>query len=362
MKPLAKDIIDALKVIGIEDYLVDMGNAPILVEKTSTSLIRRIFAGDDIEDEPVEILSFLIPSDDEDNVLNYIVAKGNLTVPGRGSVYSERVEVPKCNEHCLVNEVKNIPDVPHHEMLTNITGICCIVQRGQGEKVARVVLDAGLGTPNLTFGTGTGVRDKMGLLRITIPAEKDVIWVATSGHDAEMAMDAMIKAGQLDLPGKGFIYLFPLGRGVLNLKVTSGVQRAAASIEQIVASIDQMQNGSEWRRSSEVKDQLNKRTYLQDLIDMTLVCDEGGSSELVAAAMNQGAAGATISKLKYASPDDSAGSSLSKSREACSMIVSSQQSESIMDVLEQSKAFSDKHHGQVLIRKVNKAFTYLGGK
>lgn len=360
IRPIAKIVVDAMHSIGITDYQLGAGRSLILEEKSESGLWARLFPGSDIVDDPLDIIQFLIPPEKEEGVLCHIAEKAQLMLNGRGSIYSEEIDIPKTNENCIVNQVTDIPQGNSSAMLKEITGVCCIVQRGQGEMIAKTALETGVGSPNITFGTGTGVRDKMGLLRITIPAEKELVWMATRHFDADMLMDTMIEAGQLDQPGKGFIYLFPLRRGVLNMQVTRGVQRATASVEQIVAALDHLQGGGEWRRRADSESSKN-RVYLRDLIDFTLVCDEGGGPDFVSLAMGVGAAGATISKLKQVSPDGSAGAKLSKARETCNMIVSTDVCEKILKTLEDADAFGDKYHGQVLTRKTSKAFTYLGG-
>ncbi len=59
-----------------------------------------------------------------------------------------------------------------------LKGITCIVQRGEGDRIAKISLNTGASVPITTHGTGSGVRDKLGLLRITIPPEKELINLA----------------------------------------------------------------------------------------------------------------------------------------------------------------------------------------
>jgi len=146
------------------------------------------------------------------------------------------------------------------------------------------------------------------------------------------------------------------------MKVTRGEYRQAASIEQIVAAIDHMKGGAEWRRRSDTvkKRGLKRKTYLTGLGDLTLLCDEGTGTDLVSVAMSAGAAGATIARLKHVRPQDSPLSEVSPAREACSMIVSDNQVGGILKALEEAGAFTDRCHGQVQLRRVPKAFTYSG--
>jgi nitrogen regulatory protein PII len=354
---ISKDILESLKEVGVIDLQVAAARSPVIEEKKG---IFALLPRHDIVDDPVDIISFLVDQKMEDHVLSLIIEKGRLNLPGRGSVYSEDIDLLMTHELCQEN--KPAPFATEKTAFQKLTGICCIVQRGQGDSVARVSLDAGICVPSLHFGVGTGVRDKIGLLRITIPADKEVINIATSPYDAEVIMEMMIEVGKLDQPGKGFIYLYPLKKGIINMKVTRGEYRQAASIEQIVAAIDHMKGGAEWRRRSDTvkKRGLKRKTYLTGLGDLTLLCDEGTGTDLVSVAMSAGAAGATIARLKHVRPQDSPLSEVSPAREACSMIVSDNQVGGILKALEEAGAFTDRCHGQVQLRRVPKAFTYSG--
>jgi len=358
-RTLAKDMIKALSEVGIENLTELSGRAPVIHEPKG--FLDMLSGSTGLTDDPSQLISFLVPSEREDDMVNYIVEKGQLDLPGRGSVYAEKIEVPKGQELCRVNSPSSF-EVKSYQTLREATGICCIVQRGQGNKVAKVILETGAGVPNITYGTGLGVRDKMGLLRITIPAEKELIWVATSNFDADIVMNAVIEVGKLDQPGKGFIYTFPLSQALLNMQVTRDSGRSAASMEQVIAAIDGIKGDIDWRRRAATVDDKN-RTYLHGLVELTLVCNEGGGDDLVAAAMTAGAAGASISKLKqHASEVGATGNCISKSRESCYMIISEVALPDIIKALEEAGAFGTDHHGLTMSHSTHKAFTYLPPK
>jgi len=193
---ISKDILESLKEVGVIDLQVAAARSPVIEEKKG---IFALLPRHDIVDDPVDIISFLVDQKMEDHVLSLIIEKGRLNLPGRGSVYSEDIDLLMTHELCQEN--KPAPFATEKTAFQKLTGICCIVQRGQGDSVARVSLDAGICVPSLHFGVGTGVRDKIGLLRITIPADKEVINIATSPYDAEVIMEMMIEVGKLDQPG-----------------------------------------------------------------------------------------------------------------------------------------------------------------
>lgn len=357
---VAEPILKALEESGMKNGHLAAGRSIALEYKKG---VFGIGARSVIVEDPVDILSFLVSPELESTALDIITKTGKLNIPGRGSVYSESVTLLRAHELCLENAGEKTQTTGFKlPMLTELIGICCIVQRGQGDTVARVALDTGTCVPFITFGTGTGVRDKLGILRITIPAEKEVITLAASIHDADAVMDLMIDAGKLDEPGKGFIYLFPMNRGIVNTKILWGIPKHAASIEQIITALDEIKGGTQWRSRSGMAslDQASRRRYLSNLMDLTLICNEGRADALVKAAMTAGAAGATISRLKHVRPQDSDLVNISPAREISNMIVAGQLIPSIIDAFERANAFDDKTHGLLYSRPVPKACTYLG--
>jgi len=360
-KMVTPSILDALKMGGLQD--INMATGRMLILEEQRGLLAAISSEEALASRPADVLSILVSSELEKSVLNLIVEKGRLDEPGRGSVFSERVSLLQSHDLCRENRVGNFEYKEVHTP-ENLMGICCIVQRGQGDTLARVVLDTGTCVPVVTFGEGTGLRDKLGLLRITIPAEKSIINVVASAYDVESVMDMMIDVGKLDQVGKGFIYTYPILRGVIDKKINYGMARHVASIEQIISAVDGLMDGMEWRRRGRMRgdgDTLQgDRPYLTDLLDVTLICDEGRGEDLVRKAMDAGAAGATLSKQKHFSLNETHVGHISPARETCSMIVGEAQVEQILEAIEAAGAFDDHTHGQVLARPVPKACTYLG--
>ncbi len=348
------NIIRQLSGAGISCGHIAAGRAISLFDKKSL-----LSSSAAIAEDPIEILSIIVTEKTEQTAVEMLISAGSISIPGRGSISSEPVSIIKAHELCMPSDSgTNVIGAAH---LNEFTGICCIVQRGQGDTVARVALDTGVCVPAITFGIGTGVRDKLGLLRITIPAEKEVISVMASPHDADAVMNMMVDAGKLDQPGKGFIYTYPIKSGIVNSKIHRGMSKHAASIEQIINAIDEIRGDTSWReRTGGLEDEKNRRKYLSSLMGITLICNEGRGDELVKAAMNAGAAGATISRLKHFRPSDSPFAQISQAREMCSMIVGEGQIKAILSAIDLAGAFDNKTFGILYSRPVPKACTYLG--
>jgi hypothetical protein len=354
----AAPVIRALAGCGIVDGHLAMGRTITLHEKRRFfGMAQRIALAED----PVEILQFLVDPAAEEAALRLVLRTAGMEVRGRGMAFSETVSLLGGHDLCRENRPAPFAAECGVPLLTDLVGICCIVQRGRGDEVARVSLDTGTCVPVITFGRGTGVRDKLNLLRIAIPAEKEVVHLVADRHSADAVMKMMIDIGCLDKPGRGFIYAYPVGRGIVNTKTLRGMVFHAASIEQIVSTIDEIKGSAKWRRRTGAAEEgAGREEFLLDLIDLTLRCDEGRGEDLVKAAMEVGAAGATIRLQKHIRPQGSPLCQVSPARESCNMIVARDQVESIGEALAAAGAYDDQTHGILYGRSVPKAFTYLG--
>jgi len=360
LKGLSGEIMDALADKGVYEFHLAAGRAVILDDRKG---FFGLGAGTYLYGSPVEVFSFLVPAEAEEPALNFVMNKGELDIPGRGSIQSEQVTLLQGHDLCQEQKSAAFDKTEDsYRMDAEVLAICCIVQRGEGEVLARAALDIDICVPTITYGNGTGVRDKLGLLRITIPAEKDIVHLVANIHDAQDVMNLLIIRGKLDQPGKGFIYRYPLAQGYSNKKISRGAPRHTASIEQIISAIDEQRGTTIWRRrSGGILEEKTRRKYLLDLIDFTLICNEGQGGKLVKAAMAVGVAGATISKQKYISRGNGGKKEISPAREACNMIVGEQQIPVILEALEEAGAFGDAAHGQVVTRPAPQACTFLGG-
>lgn len=359
-RDLTPVITSALEKTGASEYQIASGRWITLRERKG---FFGLMTEAKVLDHPVDILKILVTPESEPGIMEAIIGSGELTVPGRGSVFSEEVEVYRAHDLCRIFE-KEVKETGECKLQKELTGICCIVQRGEGDAIARVLLDTGTCVPAITFGHGTGVRDKLGLLRITIPAEKEVVSMIASSYDAEALMDLLITTGKLNQPGKGFIYLYPIRAGQINMKVMQGIPRHAASMEQIIVAIDEMRGGSSWRArggSLEI-DTLKQDDYLHDLVSLALTCDEGRGEALVQAAMQAGAPGATMTRTRQVCPPHSDSIRISPAREVCNMILARSQVESTVRIMEEHGALNDNTHGQFCISAVPRAYTFIARK
>jgi len=143
-------------------------------------------------------------------------------------------------------------------------------------------------------------------------------------------------------------------------KAYVGLNRQAASIEQIVSVIDEIRGGTRWRRRefSKYPSAGKKRKYLINLVNFILICNEGRTPDLIKEAMAAGAGGATTSKLKYRSTKKSESDKISPAREISEMIIPENQVNAVANALNESGATDDNTCGQMYYSIAPKAYTY----
>ena len=98
---------------------------------------------------------------------------------------------------------------------TNLHLITCTVQRGKADEVVKAAMKAGAPGATIYFARGMGIRERLGLLRIVISPEKEVVQIVVSAQDVDAVFDAMVDAGKLDTPGMGFIFVTPVSRALI---------------------------------------------------------------------------------------------------------------------------------------------------
>jgi len=362
-KSLSRTMLDVLKKQGVEHVHSHSRRTLVLREQAALSFLPPTMG---LDEDPAEVCEFYVPWEQAEQVLKTLSFSIGLSSPGKGSIYAEEVQLmnPDGLDFCNIQLIPG-NGAESEMLLKKLACINCVVQRGLGNEIALHALEAGTNVPAISFGVGTGLRNKLGLIRITIPAEKEQVSMIINEHDRDEIMNSLIEAGRLDQPGRGFIGVSPVAMGVINSKTFRGKQRHSASMEQVIAAIDQLRHGAEWRKKTASlqsgSGMFLKKTFLTDMLNLVLVCNEGKSGDLVNAAMSAGAGGATISKIKYATL--SANSySVSPAREAISMGISPKTLEPILKAIEAIGAFDTETACIVETRPLPIACTYLGKK
>ena len=96
--------------------------------------------------------------------------------------------------------------------LTDVKLITCVLQSDLAEGVLEAAKNCGAQGATISYARGTGVRDRMGLLGVTIDEQKEVLRIIVSEEQSNRVFEAMYLAGELDTPGKGIMYLSDLNQ------------------------------------------------------------------------------------------------------------------------------------------------------
>jgi len=353
-KDLAKSVVDDLYALGIIRLFTEVGRSSILNMNIGFS---KFLSRQNLVSYPVEILNFVVDESDEMAVLSYIAKKYDLRSPGKGTIYSQEIDILQSHPDYAGAQEIHFKKKHTEDFFHQLVGITCVVQRGEGDRISRIALNFGASVPAITHGEGSGVRDKLGLLRITIPPEKELVNLVLSKHDTNPVMELYIEVGKLDEPGRGIAYVFPIRQGIVNTKISRSRVDQAASLEQMVSAIDTLKGGMEWRKSSLEREATKHRDFLQSLTELNLVCEEGRGTQLTEAAMSSGAPGATICKIRYTCLDENL-EMRRHIREICKMIVPSAQVQAIASALKETGCFEDDAKALLYSLPVEKAFTY----
>ena len=240
------------------------------------------------------IFELLVPENLVDAIMDRISVAAGLHEGKRGAVFSMQCSHAVFMQPDIFPETLSIEKVSDTELnyKNHLTAIYCTIQKGMAEKVVTAAINAGSSEPTIIYGQGEGgLRDKLGLLRIALSPEKELIRVVVNNYDAEPVFEAMVKQGRLDTPGKGYIYLLPVEKGIINMAAVGKYE--LASRYQMIKAIDELKGSSAWRMQSE-NEKNNKRTFLTDLYRLTCVVEKGKGDKLIKTAMQAGAPGASI--------------------------------------------------------------------
>jgi nitrogen regulatory protein PII len=95
-------------------------------------------------------------------------------------------------------------------ILTDVSMITCIVQRGKADAVVQAAHDAGAQAATIYYGYGTGIREQLGLLGLAVDVEKEIIITLVGDDQVDRIFERMYFAAELDMPAAGIIYITKL--------------------------------------------------------------------------------------------------------------------------------------------------------
>jgi len=195
------------------------------------------------------MLQMLVPNAEAGRVVSSVVEDARLHQQATGAVFST-----PCQNTFFGNASKPWPmregaelSKSGHDLSENLTAIFCIVGPRLSDRVAKAAIRAGAHGPLVYYSEGRGLRDRLGWLRITKENEKEVLMVLTEESQADDLFATMANAGELHLPGRGFMYRLKINRGLFNLPSRITPHHYDANMQQIIHAIDHLNGHKHWR-------------------------------------------------------------------------------------------------------------------
>jgi len=345
-------IDQCLSDLAVPEVFVQRSKQLSLIDKPGFLGLRPVTK---LDESRALIYRMYVPSEYGKGLMDRIAEAADLKMGGRGCIFALPVtlergtplsfDTEKFERICGPADKSLLKDhvlSKDHVLPKDHILITCTVPRGVGDMLAQAVLELGVCVPVVFFGSGMGFRDKLGLLRITIPIEKEVIWFLVPRSDAELVEKTLILRARLDKPGNGFIYKNFVHAPVVNLRIRQGKRVHAATMEQVIAALDEVRGSSDWRRLGLRKAQ--KGSAESKNIHARALFFIGREEEVEIfrrTAMENGARGATLNSLEMRSYSGYAGEHGREShgRELCDIIISPDVEKKVLEAVSRTGVF-----------------------
>ena len=332
----------------------------------------------------LDVIEIILPQSYVDELMEELVKYGRLFIHRNGAIY--QIPIPKLHYHPEENfytnhaireptenleweEVYdpsyfNIPETIFYQK--DLISITCIVQQGKAETIAKRVMNMGSAGPYIYYVQGKGLRDWLGLLRIAINPNRELIEIVVGQSDSERIFEGMVDEGKLDLPGMGFIYTKAVKKAIMNLPSTIDT-RYAASMEQVIKAVDEIKGGTEWRVHDYMDYELTQknRNYLYDQSLITVVCNREYSETITQAVISAGAPGSTITMAQeYACSgtieSSAVGIPISQEKDMVEIVADGIFADEILAAILKTGFISEPGQGFFYTIPIPRALTYLG--
>jgi len=306
-----------------------------------------------------DIFRFYVPNAYEKSVLSYVSENLALKTSGNGSLFAENAEVFVKNQKLYdENLLKKLP--PHEENNSfDYNLVKAIIQRGSADAISKNVLEMGYGVPAVCFGEGIGLRQKLGLLRIIVPAGKEIMFFVVSPSNTRPLIDVVRKSAQLDTPGQGVILVGGVRAINVNIRIHIETQRQVATMDQIINSIDVMHGSTDWRSAAKSAKTILKNSGKYS--NFTLIAEEESLEETIQTSLATGVGGATSINYNGHFYDEKEKEVRSyQNKEGCQMIVREEKKNGVLEAINESGFYGGKNKGILEIANVD--YFYISGK
>lgn len=262
-------------------------------------------------------VQMLVPHQDLDRTVSLIVEHGRLHQQASGAVFSLKSSNVHLGSKCrLISPDKVSPKHDGgHSLQSNLHVIFCVVSHTASERISKVAINAGAHGPVVYYVDGRGLRDRLGWLRITRDTEYEVLMIIANDANVDGIFNAITKAGELHLPGRGMMYRLEIDRGMFNLPSRQSSRHSGANMQQIISAIDHLNGHTHWRDQSALKladktkttlssQQSPTDSYLRDHQCSTIVVDGDNAQLAIELLLDHGAPGLNYSRAKLLSEDE----------------------------------------------------------
>jgi nitrogen regulatory protein PII len=257
-----------------------------------------------------EMLHFIVPGQDVDRLMEQIVIVGKLQLYGAGSIFATPCAELICADDYPIwkSEDYQFESVSFDiKFKKDLIALIHTTDRGTADPVARAAMSSGAQGATISYVRGFGLRDRLGLLRITKQHEKEMITIVVDEFDLDAVFQAMSQVGRVDQPGRGFIYQMPVSKGLTNLASVFQAKKHSVSIHQLVRAVDTLSGGTHWRanpllvhdpRAHEFAN--SSRGLEKDLKLLRVVSQRKDTEILLHLFLDQGVSGASVSNWRFA--------------------------------------------------------------
>jgi len=331
-------IADINIIPALDQTLTDLALPEVFVQRAKQTFLqdKSGFLGlrpvTKLDESRALIYRMYVPAVYEESVMRRIIDSTDLGMGGRGSIFSQHISILRGTPFSFdMEKLDHLCEKKEKPMSEEHALIACTVSRGSGDALTQAILELGIGVPVIFFGTGAGLRDRLGLLRITIPVEKEIIWFIVSRSDAELVEKNIIPRARLDVPGNGFLYRCYIYAPVVNLRIRHGERAHAATMEQVIAALDEVRGSNDWRRfGSPRHEHKNSEKKSVSTKGLFFIGNEEEIELFRKEAIENGARGATFNPVEMRSYNELSHEKMeSNSRLLCDIITTSETEEKI---------------------------------
>ncbi len=266
------------------------------------------------------MMHLLVPNSEVPRLVSTIVEHGRLHQQATGAVFSTPCEHAYFGTHFHAWPEREGAGVVQssHNLTENLNIIYCIVGHQLSDRVSKAAINAGAHGPIVYYSEGRGLRDRLGWLRITKEHEKEVLMVIADESDADEVFDAMAKAGELHLPGRGFMYRMIIDRGMFHLPSRVSHHHYEANMQQIINAIDHLSGHTHWRdqavfnvggegRGVGLEELAGERRELQDQVCLSAIATRDQCPAVMDMLLDAGAPGLNVTYARFAAHEESTG-------------------------------------------------------